>query len=453
MKVAVVGGGISGLAAAWRLRGAGCEVVLLEADPCHGGKVRSEAVDGYLVEHGPNGFLDSRRQVLELARDAGLGARITQADLAAARRYLYLDGALKEAPHGPASFLAGSLLSARGKARMLAEPFVRARRSTEDESVLDFATRRIGREAAERLVDPMVTGIFAGDTSRLSLRAAFPRLHRLEQDHGGLMRGMVAMMRARKAGLDSASGPAGTLTSFPGGLGELIVALASGLGQAAHTARPVRALERIGHRWRVRAAGGEPIEADAVVLATPTDVTARLVASVAPGAVGPLEDIRYAPAAVVALGFPVGGLPRPLDGFGYLVPSGERRRVLGVLWSSTIFPGRAPAGHALIRTIVGGARHPELLDLDDEALIEVVVTELSVTMGGALPAPVFARVVRWPQGIPQYELGHLDRVAAAEAALRPTGGLHLAGNGLYGVSLADCVARADALPAIVLHTD
>ncbi len=454
MKVVVIGGGISGLAAAFRLRGAGCEVVVLEADARHGGKVRTEAVGGYVVEHGPNGFLDSRTQVLELARDLGLGARITQADEAAKKRYLFLDGALKEAPIGPMSFLAGPLLSPKGKARMMAEPFVPRRKGGGDESVYDFAARRIGREAAERLVDPMVTGIYAGDVKRLSLPAAFPRLHRLEVEHGGLMRGMAAMMKQRKADMGAAAGPSGRLTSFPGGLGEMIDALVGALDGAAQAGRPVTRLERVGaHGWKVHAAGGDPIDCDAVVLATPTDVMAKLVGPLADGATAPLEAIRYAPAAVVAVGYRAVDLPRTLDGFGFLVPSGERRRVLGVLWSSTLFPGRAPGGHALLRCIVGGSRQPELLDLADDELIDVVVSELSITLGGAMTAPAFAKVVRWPAGIPQYELGHLDRVAAAEAAVRPLSGLHLAGNGLYGVSLADCIARADALPAIVLRTE
>jgi protoporphyrinogen/coproporphyrinogen III oxidase len=452
MKVAVVGGGISGLSAAFRLRQAGAEVVVLEADTRSGGKIRSEPVEGgWLVEHGPNGFLDSRTQVLDLAKDVGLEARITPADDKAKRRYLFIGGRLRAAPAGPLSFMTSDLLTVAGRARMMAEPFVKAKRDGVDESVYDFASRRIGKQGAERLVDPMVSGIYAGDVTRLSLQAAFPRLHRLEQEHGGLVRGMMALMKAKKADTSAAAGPAGTLTSFPGGLSEFVRALDAKLAGCVHTGRPVTAVERAGERWRVVAGGGDPVLADAVVLSTPTAAIARLVGPLAAAAIDPLEAIRYAPAAVVALGFDPKKLPRPLDGFGFLVPSGERRRVLGVLWSSAIFPSRAPTGQALLRCIVGGSRQPELLDLDDDELVGVVTAELGITMGGAVPDPTFKRVVRWPAGIPQYELGHLDRVAAAQAAVAPLKGIHLAGNGLFGVSLADCVARGDALPALVLN--
>jgi len=446
VKVVVVGGGISGLAAAWRLRERGLDVVVLEASDRAGGKIKTERAGEWLVEHGPNGFLDSRRPVLELARDVGLGAELVPADDRAEHRYLFLRGELRAVPHSPPAFLRSNLLSRRGRLRMLAEPLVPPRRSETDESVYDFAARRIGPEAASSLVDPMVTGVYAGDVRQLSLRAAFPRLHALEMDHGGLVRGMLAR---RKQSTGGPSGPGGRLTSFDGGMSAFIDALAGGLGEAVQTGRPATAIERSDGGWRVSAAGGDPIACEAVALCTPTDVSARLLGPLAPAATAPLDAVPYAPAAVVAVGYRTIDLPRPLDGFGYLVPSGEGRRVLGVVWSSTLFSHRAPNDHALLRVIVGGAHHPELLGLDDAALLGVVREELRATLG-PLPDPAFSRIVRWPRAIPQYTLGHTDRLRAAEAAIASHGGLFLGGNGLYGVSLADCVARADALPDLVL---
>lgn len=450
MKAVVVGGGISGLAAAYRLRGAGCAVVVLEAEARPGGKIRTEHADGYTLEHGPNGFLDTRTPVLELARDVGLGARLLQADEAAKARFLFLRGRLRVLPHGPGDFLTSNILSPRGRARVLMEPLVPARKDDADESVYDFAARRIGDEAARTLVDAMVTGVYAGDAKRLSLPAAFPRMRELERRYGGLVKGMIKGRKERRGG-GGPAGPGGRLTSFPDGLGELVSTVAASLGDVVQCGRPAARLVRVRHGWRVEAAGGEPIEADAVVLACPTSVQARLLGPLAPAAVAPLEAVRYAPVGVAAFGFRAADLPRPLDGFGYLVPSMERRQVLGVLWSSTIFRGRAPEGHALLRVIFGGAHRPDLLSLGDADLQATLLADVAEALGGPLPAPAFARIVRWPEGIPQYDLGHLDRVRAAEAAIAALDGIHLAGNGLYGVSLADCVARADALPGLVLR--
>ena len=442
MRVVVVGGGISGLAAAWRLQRAGAEVVLLEAGERTGGKIRTERTDGWLVEHGPNGFLSSRTAVLDLAKDVGLEAALMPADDAAEHRYLFVGGRLRAVPHSPPKFMKSNLLSLRGRMRLAAEPLIPRRTDPSDESVRAFAARRIGPEAADKLVDPMVTGIYAGDVSQLSLRAAFPKLHALESEHGSLVRGMLAKKRS-----GGPAGPGGRLTSFEGGMSALTDRLAADLD--VQTGRRATGLARHDGRWRVAAEGGDPVDGDAVVVSTPADAIAGLVGPLVPAATAPLEAIPYAPAAVVAVGYRTADLPRPLDGFGFLVPSGEGRRVLGVVWSSSLFADRAPDGHALLRVIVGGARHPELLQLDDEALVAVVREELGITLG-RLPDPAFAQVVRWPRAIPQYTLGHLDRVRDAEGAVATLGGVHLAGNGLYGVSLADCVARADALPDLVL---
>ncbi len=454
MRIGVIGGGISGLAAAYRLRRAGHDAVVLEADARVGGKIRSERSDGWLVEHGPNGFLDSRLAMVRLARDVGLSTRLHPADASAERRYLFVDGALKAIPQSPPAFLRSDVLSLGGRLRMLREPLIPPRKAFGDESVHRFASRRVGPEAAEKLIDPLVTGIYAGDVERLSLPAAFPRLRALEEQHGGLVRGMLAKMfgklRGEAPGSGGPGGPGGHLTSFPDGMGEVIGALVACMDEAAvQPGRPVQRIERVGEgpgRWRLHAPGGEPLDVDGVVLSTPAPAAAKLLAGLAPAAVRPLSDIPYAPAAVVALGYRVIDLPRPLDGFGFLIPSREGRDVLGVLWSSTIFRGRAPGGHALLRCVVGGRRRPDLLALDDDALLGAVRADLAKMLGGNLPRPAFQRLVRWPQAIPQYELGHLDRKAAVEAAVAPLRGVVLASNALYGVSLADCAARAEAIP-------
>lgn len=453
MRIAVIGGGISGLAAAYRLRRAGHDAVVLEADAQPGGKIKTERQGEWLVEHGPNGFLDSRLAVVRLARDVGLGDRLCPADEAAEKRYLFVDGALRPVPTDPIAFARSDVLTARGKLRMLREPLISKRKAGGDESVHRFASRRVGEEAADKLIDPLVTGIYAGDAKRLSLPAAFPKLRALEEQHGGLVRGMFAKLAGKALGRGESggpAGPAGRLTSFPGGMSELVAGVVDALDPGAvQLGRPVSALVRDGAGWRVEAGGGEALKVDGIVLTTPGPVSAQLLGPHSAAAADALDAIPYAPAAVVALGYRVVDIPRPLDGFGLLVPSREKRRVLGVLWSSTIYPGRAPGGFALLRCIVGGRHHPELLDLDDAALLDVVRADVAAFMGGGLPAPVYTRVVRWPAAIPQYELGHLDRKAAAEAAVTRLPGVVLGGNALYGVSLADCIARAEALPEVV----
>lgn len=451
MKVVVVGGGISGLSAAFRLKQAGADVTVVESEPRAGGKVRTEIVDGFLVEHGPNGFLDSRKPVLDLVRDLRLDNQLVQANQEASKRYIFTRGALRALPSGPLSLLATRALTARGLLRLLYEPFVKPRASYEvEETVFDFAARRIGHEAAQVMVDAMVTGVYAGDSRKLSLRAAFPRMYDLERTYGGLVKALIALMKARKANSGSAAGPSGKLTSFPEGLETLIHALVRRLEGQVLTGKPVQGLLRQNGGWRVLLADDASLDCDAVVLSTPADAAAWLLAAHAPRAAEVLRQIPYNPAAVVAFGYPPGSLPRPLDGFGYLVPGHEQRKVLGSVWCSSLFPNRATKGRALMRSIIGGARHPELVGLGDAELSEVVTAELSVLMGGPMPAPAFQRIVRWPAAIPQYTLGHLDRVAAIEAAMAAVPGVHLATNAMYGVSLADCVARAEKLPALVL---
>jgi oxygen-dependent protoporphyrinogen oxidase len=449
MKVAIVGGGISGLAAAFRLRAAGCEVTVLEAEARAGGKIRTERADGWTFEHGPNGFLDSRAGIVRLAGDLGLGDRLVRAAPEAKRRYLLLDGRLVPLPGGPGALLKSDLLSLRGRLRLFAEPLVGRAEIEGDESVYDFAARRLGAEVAEKLVDAMVTGVYAGDSRLLSVNAAFPTLARLEAQYGSLLRGVIASVRTARTQPGERGGFLGKLTTFPGGMGDLVDALRAQLGDAVHTGRHVIGLRRLAKGWAVDATGGLPVEADAVVLATPAAVTAQLVGPLAPAAVTSLESIPYAPAAVVVLGFPKAAMPRDLDGFGFLVPSRERRDVLGVVWCSMLFPGRAPDGHVLMRCIVGGARRPELVALPDGELLRRVRADLDAAMG-RLPEPAFTRVVRWPLAIPQYTLGHTRRVQAAREALLPLPGLHLAGAGFYGVSVPECVDRADALPTEVL---
>ena len=451
-RVAVVGGGIAGLAVAHAVRRRDAEVTVLEASSRPGGNIRSERVDGYLCEWGPNGFLDSVPETLALARDLGLAERVQRSDDRARRRFIFRDGRLHVLPGGPAAFLRSGLLSWRGKLRIAGEPFA-ASRPAGDETIHAFAARRIGREAAEVLVGSMVSGVFAGDARALSLRACFPTMWQMETDHGGLFRALLAKVRQRRVRRGDALGsPLGTLTSFRDGTEELVGAAATALGPSLRLGARVTGLRRAGSCWRVEAEGDGDLEADAVVLAGPPSESARLVGDVDDPLAAELAAIPSAGLAVVALGFDESRLAAPLDGFGFLVPRGEGPRILGVLWDSSIYPGRAPSGRALLRVMIGGALDPLAVRLDDAELLAVVRRDLQATMGLSAD-PDFVRVFRHPLGIPQYVVGHLERLARIEERLARLPGLHVAGNGYRGVAINACVAGAGPIAERVLSTE
>jgi oxygen-dependent protoporphyrinogen oxidase len=435
--VVIVGGGIGGLAIAWELStrpgllppGAGVEV--LEAAPRAGGNIRTERREGYLCEWGPTGFLDDAPATLAACSRLGLGPRLTRANEAAARRFVVRGGRLREIPSGLLSFLASDVLSLRGRLRVLGEPFVPRRRAATDESVFDFARRRIGREAATVLVDALVTGIWAGSVEELSLVSAFPTLAALERDHGGLLRGMLAGRRPTR----------GRLMSFPNGLTELTDALAAALGPRLRLGARVTKIERLPRGGFLLAVdGAPPREADAVVLTCPAWVASPLLANADGPLAAAVAGIPAVGVAVLHLGFAREDAAG-LAGFGFLVPRGESSPVLGALLPANIFPHRAPDGHVLVTVMLGGARDPSAVEATDQALIDRAASALE-TFAGVRAAPRFAFAIRHPRAIPQYVLGHADRLAAIMERLREIPGLFLAGNSYRGIAINSCIAEA-----------
>ena len=326
------------------------------------------------------------------------------------------------------------LLDARGALRLLKEPFIAARRSGPEESVWGFTARRIGPQAADRLVAPMTLGIYAGDATQLSLPSAFPRMAALEADYGSLVRGLIAK-RGRMA--------TGTLTTFRGGLQTLPRALAAHGRFATRTGVSVKALTRDGPRWRVAIDGAEPLHADAVIIATEAWAAVPLVEILAPDAARALRNIDCPPVTVVSLGYSYDAAPGIPVGFGVLIARGERLRMLGNLWDSHVFAARSPAGHVLLRAMLGGAVDPSAGQLDDEAAIDLVRAEVQMIYG-TFATPSFTNVVRWPRAIPQYTVGHADRVRTIRNALASHRGLFIAGSALDGVAFADASASGVA---------
>lgn len=435
----VVGAGISGLTLAWQVlqERPDARVLVVEASAHIGGTCRSETDGGFLYDRGPNGFLTSVPSTWQLAHDVGLGEELVEAAPEAKRRYLLLDDGLEALPHGPASIVQTGLLSARGKLRAAREPFTKPGPDV-DESVHAFFARRFGTEVADRFAAPMVMGITSGDARETSVRSVFPRLVEAEQRFGSVVRGMMQLAKQKEPG-----GPSGRLTSLRRGMGSLTERLGELLGERIWCGARVEALEREGVAWRVRGArDGEPfaLQARHIVTAVPAPATARLLESLAPEAAREASAVRYAGVRVLALGFEASAVGRALDGFGFLVPRGGRARVLGCVWPSTVFPGRAPEGHVLLRVIAGGTLDPPFVALDDEAALEAALADLRGPMA-LRGAPVFVRHAHWERAIPQVEVGHEARVARIDAALSGLPGLHVAGNAFRGISVNDCVAH------------
>ncbi len=449
MQLVVVGGGISGLAAAWAAheeahkRGTAINITLLDAGHQVGGKAVSNKLEGgWLTESGPTGFLDNEPVLDELIALAGLTK--VPANEAAAHRFLVLGGTLREIHAHPLKFATGGILSPLGLMRMAREIFVPGKQGNADESVWEFGRRRLGAQAADRMLAPMVQGVFAGDSKRLSLPAAFPRMAEMEQQYGSLFKALVAVKRAGAKG--GPSGPSGVLTSFEGGLQSLPLALAAKAPFEIRNGLRVKSILRADKgRWAIDLGDGQAaFKADSVVLATEGPCMARIFEADAPTLATELDTIDHPGVTVLSLGYPPEAAAHFPNGFGCLIPRTENPRALGFLWDSSIFPDRAPEGHTLVRALYGGAVDPSIVDLSSDQLKELATQEIRELFHCPV-APVFSHETRWQQAIPQYNLGHLDRIARIEAALKTytkgRGPLQLAGNSMYGVAFSKAAAR------------
>jgi oxygen-dependent protoporphyrinogen oxidase len=451
--VLVVGAGISGLVAAYRLKRAGFTVQVIEAGSRPGGVIGTVARDGCLFERGPNSALDTTPLIGELVAALGLGAQMRFASEAADKRYVMRDGVLTPLPTSPGAFFATRLFSLSAKLALVREMFVAPSPPDAEESIAAFVRRRLGNEFLDYAIDPFVAGIYAGDPEKISVRAAFPKLLALEQRWGSLIRGQIFGARERKRQKESAKNTAKSF-SFAGGMQVLTDALAASLGNLALSSRATGLSRDSAGVFTVRGhQGGQAAawRARAVLLATPADATAALLREHAPDAAAALDSILYAPVATVASAYATAAIEHPLDGFGCLIPRKEQRRVLGVLFSSTMFEGRAPADTALLTTFIGGQRNPELAGLPEAEIAALAHAEHAALLG-AREAPLFQAVTRWPRAIPQYTIGHLGRVARAETARQALPGLHFCANWKGGVSVGDCIKNGHLeAEAVALH--
>jgi oxygen-dependent protoporphyrinogen oxidase len=434
-RVVVVGGGISGLTLAFTLQedarrlGAALSLTVVEAAPRAGGHIRTTHADGFVIESGPNGFLNREPHTLALVDALGLQSRLVEARPESRKRYILRDGRLRAVPSGPASLLTSSALSWAGKLRLLREPFASSAHSDREETVHGFASRRIGREAAEMLVDAAVAGISAGDSRQLSVDAQFPEMVAMEREHGSLLWAMLKTPRP--------STPR-RLLSFDRGMQVLVDELCARLGPSLQVDRPVQALRRAGDVWRLTCAGGVVIEADHVVLSVPAWAAAVMLNDAAPELAAQVGRVSYAGLTVVGLGYAASDIPRALDGYGYLVTKPEVLATLGVVWESSLFPGRAADGTALLRVFLGGTRRPEIAAAPPEHVLKLARQELNKVMR-ITAEPRHVSVAAWPRAIAQYTVGHTARQREMRTLLARHPGLHISGTAFDGISFNHAV--------------
>lgn len=444
MRIVIAGAGISGLSLAYALleKDPSLELKVFESDSRVGGKVLTERNEGFLCEGGVNGFLDNKPRTLELASKISISPLRSSDN--ARKRFIYTGGRLNRIPESPPAFLSSKLLTPWGKLRIVGELFA-PKGAGEDETLESFAVRRLGREAFEKLIDPMASGIYAGDPARLSLRSCFARIYDLERNYGSLIKALITLQRqSKKTGKKVGPGPGGVLTSFYDGMGTMTDTLKALLGERVQAGKGVQGVEKKDGLYTVHLADGSAHEADRIALAAPAYAAAEMVRDLDKGISSLIEDIPYPPVSVVCLGFRQSKITVDLNGFGFLVPGREKRKILGTLYDSSIFPNRAPEGYVLLRTMVGGARAGEVARLDDERLRSAVQAELAAVMG-LKAEPDFVRIFRWERAIPQYNLGHQERLGKLDEALLRHRGLYLTGNAYRGIGVNDCIENSFAL--------
>lgn len=451
-SVVIIGGGISGLATAWWLHKASIDVLVLERDQRLGGTMQTREENGWLVETGPNSALETTPLFQTLFSDLGLTDQLVYANEVGNNRYILRGGVLHPLPMTPPAFLKSKLWSLPGKVRLLKEPFVG--RAQKEETIAEFVSRRLGNEFLDYAINPFVAGVYAGNPEQLSVRAAFPKLYALEEKYGGLIKGQILGRRERKLRAEQSKDRA-RMFSFRKGMQTFPDALGKALAPKVLTGTIIEQIVEVivdGTPY-MRLSGtsnGKEYKhtVDAVVTAIPSHATAELVYPFDPALSDSLKNIYYPPVTGVFLGFKTSSIGRTLDGFGFLVPSKEHRRILGTIWSSSLFPGRAPEGYSALTTFVGGSRQPDLTERSDEQLVKIVAEELSSIMG-VKGWPSFSRIVRWHRAIPQYNLGHLAIMKHVEQFEQQHPGVFLSGNFRGGISVGDCIINSDKIASRV----
>ncbi len=451
MRLTIIGGGVSGLSLGYALlqKKKDIDLKIFESEAQTGGKIRTERADGYLCEASVNGFLNNKPETLQLAE--GLSLTPLKSNDNARKRYILINGMLKLVPDNPKAFFTSDFLSITGRIRVLGEYFM-PKGKNEDESLESFALRRVGREFYEKLLDPMASGIYAGDPSKMSIRSCFGKVFELEKRYGSLIKGFISLSKqAKKSNKSAAAGPSGILHSFRDGMYSLIDTLNNSLKGNILTSKAVQAVQKKADLYKVYFNDGTIHETEILIFAIPAYVASDILRDMDQQISNLLSEIPYPPVTVVAMGMDKNKIEVDIEAFGFLIPAKENRNILGTLFDSSIFANRAPEGKILLRVFVGGARSPHLALIEDEGLIKIIMSELKdILKIGA--EPDFIKIFRWHKAIPQYHIGHHERLQRLETLVSNYKGLYLTGNAFKGVSVNDCIANSFELADKIVNS-
>ncbi|MCX7797601.1 MAG: protoporphyrinogen oxidase [Melioribacter sp.] len=449
-KVVVLGAGISGLASAYWLNKKGYEVKVLEARNEPGGSMQTEFVDDFLIDYGPNSGLETTPLIRQIVDEVGLSEEFVYANESSKNRYILKNGELHALPLNPIQFFKTKLFSTKAKFRLMAEPFIGKSEDGYYQSVADFVRRRLGIEFLDYAIDPFVSGVFAGDPEKLSVKSAFPKLYRLEEVYGGLIKGMIKGAKERKQ-REEKSKQSAKMFSFLNGMQSLPKAIANKLKENILYNCVVNKVKKERDKWEIfyEMNGQENrIYSDYILSTLPAYIASKVFKEQDPELSKHLSEIYYPPVMVLYLGFIKENVKRLLDGFGFLIPSKEKKHFLGAIWSSAIFPNRCSEDKAAFTLFIGGARSPQLFDIGIEKLIEIVIDEFKEIMN-IKGEPVLVKYKLWEKAIPQYNLGYIEYERYFEKFERENHGIYLSGNYRGGISVGDCIKNSEKIINLV----
>lgn len=444
-KITILGAGISGLATAFQLQQKGYEVTVLEKKSEPGGSMISEKSEGFLVEYGPNSGLETTPVIKQLVYAVGLSEEMIYANEKGNKRYILRDGKLFPLPMGGSQFFKTKLFSTKAKLRLFLEPFVGKSKDGYYQSISDFVRRRLGQEFLDYAINPFVAGVYAGNPDKLSVKSAFPKLYRLEEIYGGLIKGMIKGRKERKE-RDEDSKQDAKMFSFKNGMQSFPKALASKLNQVQYNCEVLK-VEKNDVEYRIiYTQNGEKkqLTAKKILSTMPAYISAKIFSTIDNNLSNHLNEIYYPPVMALSLGFNKKEIGQPLDGFGYLIPEKEKKSYLGAIWSSVIFDGRANEDKAAFTIFIGGARSPELFEMTEDELYKKVLLEFKETMK-ITGEPIFVRKKFWQKAIPQYNIGYIEHENYFEKFEKENHGLYLGGNYRGGISVGDCIKNSEKI--------